>query len=357
MAGRYDVITKAVKALALASLPIAWAGVGTLAYASLYERHAYRLREVSVPVLAPGSSPIRALHLSDFHLLPWQTRKIEWVRELARLQPDLIVNTGDNLGHADTLRELQHMLEPFRGLPGVIVHGSNDYYGPVFKNPLAYVIPSLAKRRRAPKLNAGEMDAMLRREFGWRMLDNRACDIDVAGQRIRWMGLADPHIKRDRLRQMQAQLRELESTEQEPVARIGLVHAPYLKAVDALVHEGCDIVLAGHTHGGQVAIPGYGAIITNCDLPRQYAKGLTPWPPPEAVSNARDIDRERDALEPRSHLHVSAGLGTSVFAPFRLACFPEATLLTLTPREPSDAREHARAYTEAAAESARSHRG
>ena len=74
-------------------------GAGGLAYASLVERNAFTLRRFSVPVLPPGAAPLRVLHLSDLHLMPGQTRKIEWVRRLAALEPDLVVNTGDNLAH------------------------------------------------------------------------------------------------------------------------------------------------------------------------------------------------------------------------------------------------------------------
>ena len=92
-----------------------------------------------------------------------------------------------------------------------------------------------------------------------------------------------------------------------------MTHAPYLRVLDAMAADGADLVLAGHTHGGQLCVPGVGALVTNCDLPRKQAKGLS----------AHD----------GSVLHVSAGLGTSPYAPVRFACRPEATLLTLTARD------------------------
>jgi predicted MPP superfamily phosphohydrolase len=72
------------------------AGVG---YASVVERNAFVLREITMPVLTPGSTPLRVLHLSDLHMLPVQRRKQAWLRELAGWEPDLVVNTGDNLAH------------------------------------------------------------------------------------------------------------------------------------------------------------------------------------------------------------------------------------------------------------------
>ena len=91
-----------------------------------------------------------------------------------------------------------------------------------------------------------------------------------------------------------------------------MTHAPYRRILDPMSDDGYRLILAGHTHGGQLCVPGYGALVTNCDLPRQQASGLSRWG--------------------ESWLHVSAGLGTSPYARIRVACRPEATLLTLVPR-------------------------
>jgi predicted MPP superfamily phosphohydrolase len=94
--------------------------------------------------------------------------------------------------------------------------------------------------------------------------------------------------------------------------RLAVTHAPYLRVLDAFTRDGYDLVLAGHTHGGQVRLPGVGALVTNCDLPREQVRGLSRWG--------------------SSWLHVSAGLGTSKYAPFRFACRPEASLLQVVPK-------------------------
>ena len=75
---------------------------GTLAYA-LWEARSYRLREESVPVLPAGASPIRLLHLSDLHLTASQRSKAIWVSELAELEPDFVVVTGDFISNAEAL--------------------------------------------------------------------------------------------------------------------------------------------------------------------------------------------------------------------------------------------------------------
>jgi predicted MPP superfamily phosphohydrolase len=88
--------------------------------------------------------------------------------------------------------------------------------------------------------------------------------------------------------------------------------------LDAMTADGAKLLLAGHTHGGQLCLPGVGALVTNSDLPTRQARGVSSWP---AVRGGRD----------GSLLHVSAGLGTSPYTPVRFACRPEASLLTLTP--------------------------
>ncbi len=101
--------------------------------------------------------------------------------------------------------------------------------------------------------------------------------------------------------------------------RLGVAHAPYLRVLDQFAADGYDAILAGHTHGGQVCVPGLGALTTNCDLEPARAKGLHRHP-------AQSVPGDPGS----AWLHVSAGLGTSPYAQIRVACRPEATLLTLT---------------------------
>ena len=80
----------------------ALAGLAGLAYASIYEVNAFMLRRVEMPVLPPGSRPIKVLHLSDIHMTPWQHKKQRWVRDLARLQPDLVVTGSERASQSST---------------------------------------------------------------------------------------------------------------------------------------------------------------------------------------------------------------------------------------------------------------
>ena len=111
---------------------VAAVGAAAFVWGAVVERNRFTIRHEVLPVLDPGARPITVLHLADIHLAPWQYRKQEWLRSLALVEPDLIVNTGDNLGHPDALESLEYALEPFSGVPGVYVNGSNDYFGPEF---------------------------------------------------------------------------------------------------------------------------------------------------------------------------------------------------------------------------------
>src|ERR1700727_1752719 len=130
-----DVLPTLIRAGAVA-LGSPLAGIG---YAAVVERNAFVLREITMPVLTPGSTPLRVLHFSDLHMVPTQRRKQGWLRELAGWEPDLVVNTGDNLAHPKAVPAVVQGLGDLLSRPGVFVFGSNDYFGPRLKNPLNYL--------------------------------------------------------------------------------------------------------------------------------------------------------------------------------------------------------------------------
>lgn len=310
-----------VHPLLTSALTVGAVGAAGLGYAALIERNLFALRTAELPVLPEGSDPLRVLHLSDLHLVPRQTRKREWVRTLGDLRPDLVVNTGDNLSALDAVPAV---LDTFGGLldiPGVFVMGSNDYYAPHLKNPARYLTSRHAERVKAEEvlLPTDELvDGFERR--GWVNLNNRRATLDVAGHRLDFIGLDDPHINRDRHELVAGPVAD------DAALGIGVVHAPYRRALDALTSDGVGAIIAGHTHGGQLAIPGYGALVTNCDLGTDRVKGVSRWW--EGADNAPSSEAPDDA----AWMNVSAGLGTSPFAPVRFACRPEASLLTLVAR-------------------------
>ncbi|HEX6500563.1 MAG TPA: metallophosphoesterase [Micromonosporaceae bacterium] len=279
-------------------------GAATLAYASLVERNLFTLRRFDVPVLAPDAEPLRVLHLSDLHMTPGQRRKQDWVAGLAATDPDLVVVTGDFLAHPDAVPAVARALQPLLDLPGAFVFGSNDYHGPVFKNPFGYFNRNREYRHGAD-LPTEDLRTLLV-SSGWVDLNNRRATVKAGGRVIEAAGVDDPHIGRDVYR----------SGAVDPAAdlHLGMTHSPEPRVVDDMAADGFDVVLAGHTHGGQVCVPGYGALVTNCGLDRRMAKGLHRW-------QATD-----------TWLHVSAGVGTHPTAPVRFACPPEASILTLIAR-------------------------
>ena len=291
--------------------------VGSVIWGVGIERYLFTLRRHELRVLPAGSSPIRILHVSDAHMAPWQNRKQRWIAGLADLAPDLIVNTGDNLGHEDGLRGLRRAFAPFRGIPGVYVHGSNDHAAPSPRNPLRYFTGPSKQRAAAEPLDTQALDSFLSEDLGWAELNNSATSLHVAGRRIDAFGVSDAHRKWDRLDTLPDQIEEVRGGEDgEPDFTIGVTHAPYRRVLDAFTALGADMIFGGHTHGGQVRIPGIGALVANCDIPLKQARGLSRW-----SRGGRTVP-----------LNVSAGLGHSIYAPVRFACFPEASLITLLPQ-------------------------
>jgi predicted MPP superfamily phosphohydrolase len=289
-------------------------GAGALAYA-LVEAQNFTVRRRTVAALPTGAPPFTILHLSDLHLTPTQGRKIEWLRTLAALDADLVVSTGDHLSHPDAIPVLLDAIDPLLERPGIFVFGSNDYTGPVIKNPLNYL-----RQGPAPVLGGEPLPVEDLRDgltaSGWLDANNERANLSLAtGVTLDVVGVDDPHIGLDRY----ADVAGPRSPEADLL--LGVTHAPYLRVLDAMAADGCDLVLAGHTHGGQVCLPGYGTLVTNCDLDRARARGLSTHP--------ADRDPEEEKV---SWLHVSAGVGTSPYTPIRVACRPEAVLLTLIPR-------------------------
>jgi len=286
-------------------------GAAALGYASVIERNWFALRLLTVPVLAPGAAPVRVLHISDAHLTPGRHRLMSWIRSLDALDPQLVVNTGDSIAHRESVGLLLDSFGPLLDRPGVFVLGSNDLYAPKPKNPARYLWRTSSReyRRNVPnlpweKLRDGMTDA------GWLDANNRRGRVCAGGLDIAVAGVHDSHVRRDRY--------DLVAGQADAAAdlRLGVMHSPEPRLLDKFATDGYDLLLAGHTHGGQLCLPVYGTLVTNCGIDRPRARGLHRHP----------------AGSDGPWLHVSAGLGTSPWAPYRFACRPEASLLTLVPR-------------------------
>lgn len=267
----------------------------------------FKLREVSLPILPPGSPDLRILHFSDLHLTPSRRREIGDINSWSELQPDLVISTGDFLAHKDAVDTVINALGDLLRLPGLYVFGSNDYYEPRFKNPLRYLRKDDGTRKLGDPLPFEKLDSRLQ-SFGWKNLNSSKVLLKVRGMMIEARGTDDAHLNRDKY--------TLVSGQRSRVAdlSIGITHAPYKRVLDAMSRDHVDLIFAGHTHGGQVRIPWFGgtrSLTTNCDLPNWRSRGLTrfgsqPW------------------------LHISAGMGFSPFAPIRIFCPKEVSLMTLS---------------------------
>lgn len=258
-------------------------------------------------VLPKGSANIRVLHISDIHMAPWQKRKQRFIAELIGEKPDLIVNTGDNLGHKNVVGETLNALKPLLSVPGVFVNGSNDYFAPRFKSPITYLFEPSTPHQEQP-LDTKTLTSTFESN-SWRNLNNSSNSLEINGVKLALLGVDDAHLELD----------DLESLDQTAALRekadvtIGVTHAPYRRVIEAMAENGVDILFAGHTHGGQVRFPFVGALTTNSDLPNSNAKGMSAWSFGDRVML----------------LNVSAGLGNSIFAPIRFFNRPEVRLVTL----------------------------
>ena len=293
------------------------AGAGLASYAA-WEARQYTLRHVTVPLLPAGHAPLKVLHLSDIHMAPDQRAKQEWLRGLAALEPDLVdqhrrqprpppVRPGGR-------RRARRAARPCRASTS---SGPTTTTPPGMRNPLLYLLPDTGKRNtKTPQLPWPD----LKERFGaagWLDLTNGFGRLTVKGTTIAFAGVDDPHLKYDDLPRVAG------PADPEADVRLAITHAPYLRVLDQFAADGYDAIIAGHTHGGQVCLPtldGRGrALTTNCDLEPARARGLHRHPADSVPGDAGS-----------SWLHVSAGLGTNPYVRFRVACRPEATLLTLT---------------------------
>ncbi len=259
---------------------------------------------ISLRVQNESLAGLKLLHISDLHFAPGQFAKARFIEELATLKPDLVINTGDNLGHKEAVSPALNALSPLFDLPGVFVNGSNDYRAPRPKNPVSYLLsPSKVTAER--DIDTARFTAELEGN-GWLNLNNQSGKLELSGRRIGFLGLDDPHENLDKLDSLGKQRDSLGEVD----FLIGVAHAPYRRVIDAFLAQGAQLMFAGHTHGGQICLPGKKAIVTNSDLEPEYASGLSAW------------GSEKNML-----LHVSQGMGHSIYAPLRLFCPPAASLI------------------------------
>ena len=270
------------------------------------ELRKFELKDITVPLLPPGAlrgkPEFRLLHVSDLHMIPGQDTKTAWVSALDSLNPDLVVNTGDNLSDERAVPDVLRALGPLLNRPGIFVFGTNDYWGPQLVNPFSYLL----KLRRTPSyidLPWRDMRAAFI-ERGWHDATHKRVEFQVGGVRIAAAGVDDPHHNLDDYSLIEG------PPNRDSNLSLALLHSPEPRVLSRFAEDGYQLSLSGHTHGGQLCLPGSRAIVTNCGIDRARVQGLHNFGPMK--------------------MHVSNGLGTSKYVPFRFFCRPSATLLRIT---------------------------
>ena len=262
----------------------------------------FRLTRKPVPV-AHGAPSLTILHLSDTHLRSEDRllkRFLERLPSEMGLVPDIVVATGDMIEETAAMDEIVETLAVIEARIGrFFVYGSHDYYSPTGSAYTKYFTGNATKAKPIRRDETPMTKALEAK--GWISVINRTEIVESEKGRIRVAGVDDPYLRWH-------ETGHIERAAEDDLA-IGLVHAPDVVSEWAL--NGFDIVFAGHTHAGQVRMPGVGALVTNCSLPTALAGGLS------KIGS--------------TWLHVSPGLGNGRYTPIRFNCRPEATLLYLEP--------------------------
>jgi predicted MPP superfamily phosphohydrolase len=276
--------------------------IGCVLYGIVVERFRYRVLRHRLDILPAGAPPLVVLHLSDLHFVRRDPRKSRFLAGLPAA--DVTVVTGDFLGEPEAVETAVESVRAVRGRIGSwFVLGSNDYFAPRPLNYLAY-FRSRRKRRRAVPGRASDLIRGLVAD-GWDDLTDSRRPVSLDGLETEVLGLDDAHIRRHDLR--------VAPRGEDDRFGVAVMHSPDTAPEAAAL--GYRLIVAGHTHGGQVRLPWIGALVSNCSIPPRLASGLV---------------RMGSAV-----LHTSRGLGTSKYAPFRFWCRPEATFLELRPRTPA----------------------
>ncbi|MCB0209242.1 MAG: metallophosphoesterase [Anaerolineae bacterium] len=264
-------------------------GSGVYGWGMLHEPFALNVthRNIQPAAWSNSSSPLRLLHLSDLHVERFTRREAHLLEMIDQLQPDLIVITGDylNLSYVDDPVARQDVRK--------ILTKLNAPYG-VYATLGS---PPVDPRNTTPSLFDGTNIRLLRDEVAVIQLAD--------GQQLALIGMDCEHD----LQSDASALKNLLEITPDDSARVLLYHSPELMPV--VKNYDVDLYLCGHTHGGQIRMPGYGAILTSSVTGKQYEMG--PY------------------IEQNTTLYVSRGIGLEgLSAPrMRLLCPPEIILFTL----------------------------
>lgn len=239
-------------------------------------------------------------------MIPGQRAKIAWVSRLDSLEPDLVINTGDNLSDTRAVPFVLQALGPLLRRPGVFCFGTNDYWAPRLPNPFNYLVGKKNTPSYVDLPWQGMRAAFV--EHGWQDANQARLEFKVGSVRLAVTGVNDPHHDLDDYDAIAG------APNPDADLTLALTHAPEPRVLQRFADDGYQLSCSGHTHGGQLCLPfpvaGSRSIVTNCGIDRPRAWGLHDFGPMK--------------------MHVTNGLGQSKFVPFRFFCRPSATLLHIT---------------------------
>jgi hypothetical protein len=263
------------------------------------DRSGFRLQPVRIP--CPRlETPLRILHLSDAHLLVKDKAKQRFIQRVTDEDYDFVFFTGDICEEPEAEPLVPGLLtrQPRYGAYAVL--GNHDHLRLSIREGLTEFLTGKPVDASGRWSDVAGMKARFEEGGRWKVLVNEAVTHEIHGQKVVIAGVDDPFTDHGDLQ------RTMHTVKQADVL-IGLVHVPTDLA--SFSQRGFDLVLSGHTHGGQWRLPFIGAVLTQCDLPRQHARGLH--------------------FVERTAVHVSQGLGAGKLIRMRFNCPPTAYAILL----------------------------
>jgi len=280
------------------------AGLATAVYATRVDPRRYRLEKLTVTTdgACSPARPLKILHISDLHLSYPESHKIEFLKKITQEEYDLIALTGDIIENYTGLPYLRSILSRKPRLGAYAVLGNHDYYA---YSMFHKTVGRLFRRFRHPR-ERRDVQPLIEalQQSGFTVLRNSAVHHAEAGLHV--LGVDYPTLHPELLQDLVAEAGAGDYI-------VVLFHMPI--HLDNIVRTGAHLALGGHTHGGQIRIPGLGAIITDSELPRRDASGL--------------FRRQATAF------HISRGLGADPRTNIRFNCPPAATVLEVVRRDSS----------------------
>lgn len=262
-----------------------------LAYAFLVEPYRISITRVDIhlPNLPKGLEGLSICHLSDLHVTNYGNFEKRLERILSNLNVDIGLITGDivdGYGHSD---HVKRVLRGFKPRLGVYAVPGNGEWG--LRIPFAWLMKELS-------------------DCGILYLVNEHISIYEKSENLHIIGVDDPFTARDDLNRAVSGI-------DEPGLRILLAHSPDI--FEHISDHRIDLVLAGHTHGGQIRFPWIGPLWLHC----RYHLGIS-----SGYFSPERLGTHIKGVYQNMHAYVSRGLGNSgVHA--RLLCAPEIVILVL----------------------------